>query len=103
MEHIIDIIKSYDKYTYDNILDTYSVWNTPDVLYYCTIKKNKMEIPQVMKDINKDYDKTMLFIFNIQRKLDGELPVLNLDEMYKKISDLLNIDTHIDDEDQYDF
>jgi len=102
-EKIVDVIKSYNEYSYDEILDCYSNWHTTDLLYYMKVKQNHYEIPQIMRDIKQDYNNTFLFVFNIQRKLDNKQPVLDIDEMYDTISNLLRVDTDVDNEDEFDF
>jgi len=90
MNKIIDVIKSYNDYSYDEILDTYSQFKTKDLLIYCEIKRNKLELRDIMKQQNKSYEDAFLFVFNIQRKLDGKYPVSSFTEMediiYNKIT-----------------
>ena len=107
-QKIVDVIKSYNEYSYDDILDTYSKWNTKDILYYCKVKQNHYELPDIMKDTKLEYTKAFLLIYNIQRKLDDKKPVDSVGNMYDTILIEMGIDDDEDDdddknEDQYDF
>lgn len=86
---IIDVVKSYNEYTYDQILDAYSKTNEKDLLFYCQVKRNKWEISDLIDILKIPYEDVFLKIYNIQRILDGNYEIYSFDEMYGDISSIL--------------
>lgn len=104
MDKIIDVIKSYNEYTYDHILDVYSKTKCQDILFYCKVKSEKLEIPDIIGITGKKYEEVFLYIFNIQRMLDGLYKVYSYDEMYQEIGAILSTDDNDDNIlDDFDF
>jgi len=97
MENVIDVIKSYNDYSYDDILDAYSKFKTEDLIDYCFIKNNKLELPDVMKYQNKSYEDALIYLFNIQRKIEGKYTIVTLDA----IQEILNPSSINNDDDWF--
>ena len=91
---IKDIIKRHSNYSYDEILDMYNSSKDRKYISYCFIKYNNLSLPTIYK---RKFDVIFLYVFNIQRELDGLKPMNNIDEIFN-----LMVETEEEDDDDYD-
>ena len=104
---IEQIIKPYDTYTYDDILDKYNETKNSKFLSYCYVKSNNISVIDLIRSYGFEYERILFLLFNIQRELDGLEPAKTNQEMYKIMNLIINVDKDdLDDfldSEEYDF
>lgn len=66
-------LKSHKEYTYDHILDTYNLTKDKRFIVYCSIKFNQLNLLDVLKIFDLNFEEAFLYIYNIQQELDGKM------------------------------
>jgi hypothetical protein len=74
-------IKNPSLYDYDDILDKYNETKDSKFLFYCFIKKNNLNIGDIIELTNSRYDKVFTMIYNIQRELENKKPIKDFEEL----------------------
>lgn len=77
-------IKSHDNYNYNDILDYYNLTKNKKFISYCFIKKNNLSLVDIIDIFREyendiDFEKIYLFVLNIQRELDGKIPIKKIE------------------------
>lgn len=91
-------IQHHKYYSYDEIFDKYNSTKDRRFLSYAFIKKNNLTADILMKLFEVDFETSFLYIYNIQRELNGEKPIKTFSSI--KEEDDINFD---DMDDLYDF
>jgi len=102
---IIEAIRPYNTHSFDDILDVYNDNRSNKTLItYCKIKKENLQIPDIMKRYEMSYEECFLFVFNQQRLLDRKPMAESYQEMYHIIdTEFLGNPPPTDDEMDFDF
>jgi len=91
------VIKPYDTWTDDEILDRYNETGEKLILSYLFIKKNNLKALDI-KDMFDNFEQSFLYIYNLQCVMEGK----EEKEKFSYIKDITDDDIYYDDED-YDF
>lgn len=94
------VIKDYNNWSYDEILDMYLDTGDSLFLSYLFIVKNNLQVVDIMEITELSLEDTFLTLYNIQRRLDG----LKTADTFEEIDSLEHSEIPLDDdEENYDF
>ena len=106
-------IKNPSTYSFDDILDKYNETKDTKYLFYCFIKKNQLNVADVIELTNISYDKVFTMIYNIQRELENKKPIKKFEELeiyidgselgFTNNDKIDDIDDFLDELDEEDF
>jgi len=95
-------IKSYNRYTYDEILDKYNETEDKRLLDFLLFKKNKWTTLDIKAYYETTMERTILYLFNIQQFMDNKKEALYFNDIYNVVDKELNEDKDDDDDDIID-